>query len=347
MARIPRSLLGHKKVFTRSLTYKLPETPVFQTIRASETGFPGLYSHKAFNDLWFNQGEKLTARLNHEIQELGVTNTSADLNELIASTFNTPELRNITTSASKLHNLQFCLESLRPNESAQDAVPTTKPGVEALLETPSIETKFENEPTNEALREWIEDSFGSIAEFRTLLLNSAKAIKGDGITWLVAEASYSESSLRSGVQADLSFSKLAVMNTYNAGIVDDSVRSGQLSKLKQQKAAREEAAARRQQERNEMENSASEQPETADETTQVTHDDTVLGTVEEAEEALLYSDKKLVPLLAVDASMKAYLADYGVFGKSQYLENVWRCINWDVVSERAPGRFKPSVVFDQ
>ncbi|OBA19728.1 hypothetical protein METBIDRAFT_45045 [Metschnikowia bicuspidata var. bicuspidata NRRL YB-4993] len=347
MARLAAPLRSTHKAFARLLTYKLAETPVFQHIKTSQSAFHGLYSYKAFEDLWFRQGEALTARLNAQIHDLGVDNTPADLSELIASTFNTPELAPITACAARLHNLQFCLESLRPHEAA---LPGGKPGAEALLRTPSIATRPDNEPAHAALREWIDDSFGSVAELRSLLLNSALAIKGDGVTWLVAQASYSASSLRGGSQADLSFSTLAVVNTYNAGVVDDAVRLGQLSKLRQQRLAREEAAARRQRERSEIAGAPRLPAEPSLDAVPAPEDpaaSTVLGSVEEAEEATLYLDRKLVPLLAVDASMRAYLHDYGVFGKLQYLDSVWRCINWDVVAERAPARFKPSVVFDR
>ncbi|KAM9914673.1 hypothetical protein OXX69_000418 [Metschnikowia pulcherrima] len=355
MARFPRQLKSTHRVLTRALTYSLPETAQLESLRAAQQGFPGLYSEKTLNSVYFEQGKHLTARLNREITQLGVSNTPADLGELVAATFNTPELRPVTAAAAKLYNLQFCLESLRPAEITGTDANVARPGVEALFATPQIATRVNNEPTDETLRDWIIDSFGSVAEFRTLLINSAWAIKGDGVTWLVTEASYSASSLRSSAQSDLSFTKLAVMNTYNAGIVDDSVRSGQLSKLKQQKRAREEAAVRRQQERQSAENGAVsaettiEASESLESATKPAADaeDNVLGTVEEAEEAVLYSDRKIVPLLGVDASMRAYLGDYGVFGKRQYLENVWSCIDWSVVAARAPSRFKPSVVFDQ
>lgn len=41
-----------------------------------------------------------------------------------------------------------------------------------------------------------------------------------------------------------------------------------------------------------------------------------------------------LPLLALNCWDVAYLADYGITGKSEYLSNVWDCINWDVVNKR-------------
>lgn len=41
-----------------------------------------------------------------------------------------------------------------------------------------------------------------------------------------------------------------------------------------------------------------------------------------------------LPILAINAWSPAYIEDYGVTGRSKYLENVWNCINWDVVNKR-------------
>jgi len=41
-----------------------------------------------------------------------------------------------------------------------------------------------------------------------------------------------------------------------------------------------------------------------------------------------------VPLIALNLWENAYLADYGVAGKEQYLNKVWDALNWDVISER-------------
>lgn len=41
-----------------------------------------------------------------------------------------------------------------------------------------------------------------------------------------------------------------------------------------------------------------------------------------------------LPLLAINLWDVAYLEDYGVTGRSAYLDKVWECINWDVVNKR-------------
>lgn len=336
-----RSLAPRSLVSRRSVSYILPTIPLLENLKSTNQNFNGLYLSKSIEELWFGRGQAIVNRLNTQLEENKVANPPADLNQLITVTFNKPALEGIYAQASLLHNLQFCLESLKPSTTDDAQLRVAKAQESLLLQTPSIATEFSNEPRDEALVEWIVDSFGSIAEFRTLLLNSAKSIKGDGVTWLVAQATYSESTLRNVSGSDLSYNKLAVVNTYNAGIVDDSIRSGQVTKLKQQKAAKEAALKRKQEERKEQEGE-----DVVEEDVVPAKDLLTLGTVEEAEEALLFLDKKLVPLLALDGSMRAYVRDYGVFGKQQYLENLWDCIDWSVAAKRAPRRFKPSVVFE-
>lgn len=315
--RIPPTVFGR-----RGVSYSLPAIPSLDTARIAATGFPGLYSHKSLKELWYTRGQFLVDRLNSLLEEHNIKDAPADLNQLITLTFNKPELHGIYTHASMLHNLQFTLETLKPSDGS-----VTSASEADLLKTPDVFAPIENAPTDDKLKTWLVDSFGSIPEFRTLLLNSAKAIKGDGITWVVAQATR----LDSGIEPahDLSYKTLSVMNTYNAGIVDDALRSGQVYRMKQQKEAKLASLKKKEGE---------EVPETPDYPS-----DLVLGTVEEAEHATVFSDRKLLPILAIDASLRNYLLDYGVFGKQQYLDNVWRSIDWDVVAKRLPPRFRSTV----
>lgn len=333
---------GVNRRLVRSVSYVLPTVPTLENLKVSQKGFDGLFSAASLEEVWFKQGQHVVDKLNAHLSQSSITSPPLDLGELITLTFSKPQLQAIYEKALELHNLQFALESLKPNDQGNATI--EKPGPLALLQTPTIKTEFSNEPTQPELRDWIVDSFGSIAEFRTLLINSAKGIKGNGVVWLVAQATYSDSAMKasSGISSpEVSYNKLAVMNTYNCGTVDDSIRSGQITKLKEQKRAKEEALKKRQQERLEIEGTQVEATEDVPK-----ESSTVLGTVEEAEEAFSYSDRKIMPLLAIDASMKMFLSDYGVFGKAKYLDNVWDCINWDVVASRTPKRFRPSVAFD-
>lgn len=339
----------------RSVSYTLPTIPLLDNLKISKDEFKGLYSNNTVDELWFKRGTQLVEGLNQLLEENNI-NPPSDLNELITLTFNKPDLYGIYSYASLIHNLQFSLESLKPNDSEIGKYAIRKGEPKDLLKTPSISQTFNNEPTDPNLREWINHSFGSIAEFRTLLINSANGIKGDGLVWLVAQATFSESSMKNNQfgnsNSDLKYSTLSVMNTYNAGIVDDSIRSGQITKLRQQKQAKIASLKKKLQERKDIEDSNETEQRYEEKSLDSLErelsgqSDLALGTVEEAEAATLYSDRKLLPLLAIDASLRNYLLDYGIFGKQQYLDNVWDCIDWDVVSRRAPARFKQSFEMD-
>lgn len=41
-----------------------------------------------------------------------------------------------------------------------------------------------------------------------------------------------------------------------------------------------------------------------------------------------------LPLLALNGWDHAYITDYGITGKAEFLERAWDCINWDVVNRR-------------
>lgn len=323
------SVLSKSLVKKRNISYALPSVALLQDIKVNNQDFSGLFSNNSVTQLWHQRGEKLVDELNHLIVENKI-DPPADLVELIALTFNKPELSDIYSRASMLYNIQFFFEGLLPNDSNTISIPNET----EILKSPDVSETVNNLPNDETLKTWLIDSFGSMAEFKTLLLNSAKGIKGDGYTWLVAQPNFSETSLRNNSflsnpdphnNSNVKYSKLSVMNTYNAGIVDDSIRSGQVTKLNQQKQAKLTL-------NNEQESSTQDSNQ----------DNTILGSIEEAEFAQLYSDKKLVPLLAIDASPRNYLLDYGIFGKQKYLDNVWGCIDWNVVLKRAPPRFKQS-----
>lgn len=213
------------------------------------------------------------------------------------------------------------------------------------METPQG-ASFGNVPTDEVLLDWINHSFGSVVEFRTLLINTAKAIKGDGSVWLVAELTIGQNYLNrgsnnaaiSGFTSTPAFHNLAIVVTYNGGTIDDSERSGQIKRMKSMLQGEIEDGAKVEEELEEGE---------AQQEKSINESDVAgalkLGTVEEAELETSYLNKKLIPALSIDASPRTYLLDYGVFGKQKYLENCWECIDWDVVLRRLPKRSKQAI----
>ncbi|KAI5968395.1 hypothetical protein CANMA_002386 [Candida margitis] len=331
--------------FTRSISgsFSLPVNKTLEVLKATNANFEGLFSHSALDQLWFKQGNQLIQNLNqHMIQASNLEDKSYTLPELVAATINKPELYHIHKNASKLHNLHQFFENLRP---LQQQVPfeTVRPNASSLLETPNGDS-FDNVPTDEVLLDWINHSFGSVVEFRTLLINTAKAIKGDGSVWLVAESTIGQNYLNrgpgsgaiSGFTSTPTFHNLAIVVTYNGGTVDDSERSGQIRRIKSMLQGEGEG------------NPAEDDVEESDVKEEKVNEEfepnaLKLGTAEQAELETSYLNKKLIPALSIDASPRNYLLDYGVFGKQKYLENCWECIDWDVVLRRLPNRSKQAI----
>ncbi|CAX42701.1 mitochondrial ribosomal protein precursor, small subunit [Candida dubliniensis CD36] len=332
-------------IFTRSIStsFSLPVNKTLEIFKATNANFEGLFTNNAINQLWFQRGQQLVQNLNQHLAQtnnglLSDTNTSGtndngnenivnySLNEIVSITMNKPELFHIHKNATNLYNLQFFFENIRQLEQQpQEIIPS---GPEVLLKTPK--DQFKNVPSDKELVDWIEHSFGSIQELRNLIINSAKGIKGDGTVWLVAESTMSENYLSKSNFSSPLFHNLAIVNTYNGGMIDDSERSGQLRRMKsvlqqQQQQEEEEEGEGKSTENKQKNNSTSEFE---------------LGSVEQAELETAFHNKRLVPALAIDVSPRNYLIDYGAYGKQQYLENVWECIDWDIVLRRLPPRSK-------
>ncbi|CAN3357450.1 small ribosomal subunit protein mS43 [Diutina catenulata] len=316
------------KTAVRGLHYRLP---TIGALKSSSEPFPGLYSSKTVGQLWFDRGQTLIDSLNAALESGPVSaNDDVPLHTLIAQTMQKPEAASICHGASLLYNSQFFFESLKPSEPRWAV---EKADYNALFETPT--SSYGNVPADEGLHKWIVDSFGSMDEFRTLFLNAAHAIKGDGYTWLAAAANHPAADALDA--ADARYMKLVVVNTFGTGVVDDGSRAGQLHKAQAASAQKEAALKQQQQERSQQNEFDDEAAALAAETP--AERKLELGTVDQAEQADgTYASRRLVPLMCIDASPRAYLGDYGVFGKQHYLDNVWECLDWAVAAKRMPQR---------
>ncbi|EDK44731.1 hypothetical protein PVL30_003744 [Lodderomyces elongisporus] len=349
--------LAGRLTFCRSIsgTHSLPVNQTLEILRATNADFEGLFTHKALNELWFKQGEQLIQNLNQHIaQSAGLLEHSADheptVEELLAITTNKPHLHNVHKAAGRLYALTSFFENLRPMQTPLSPVKIERPSQEALFQTPTDD--FINQPTDPNLVAWISSSFGSVKEFRNLLINTAKAVKGDGTVWLVAQSKFSHSNRPGASQQDYhhhpnhpnhhaspSFSELALVVTYNGGVVHDVERAGQLSRMREIFKDKERMAK----DEEEVGESKSEKTTEALKSKKEVNE-LQLGSVQEAEDRVAFSNRKLIPALAIDASPRTYLVDYGVYGKQKYLENCWECIDWDVVMRRLPERMHQKFV---
>ena len=221
-----------------------------------------------------------------------------------------------------MSSLQGCART-PPEECA-------KLGPEALLQTPDFHKTTSNEPLttgNKLLQEALISSFGSLVEFKTLLINSNLALAGDGFTWLVARRQLDKRTSHNDMaNSDIEYDKLFILNTYNAGTPFNFSTSGIMNELNNQYTNLEKQRAKE-----------AGKVDGSDVAAKHTRTKFIYETQQKG-----FSGKEVsyIPLLAIDASPKTWLTDYGVFGKREYLERIWDSIEWRIVESRLPQRTK-------
>lgn len=291
---------------TAAAQYTVPTLPL-----SKSRSLPGLYSERGLEAAWYGAAGAYVARLNH-LALLDSTNallkTTPQVMDLVQQFGKDAGESEIYTNALYLGSLTFAMLALGEASTPREIV---RPGPEALLELPPSPSAFTNRPlANGLLEGWIEDCFGSVEEFRTALLNSAHAVKGDGYTWLVARNA-------SGSPLEIDPDALFIVNTYNAGVPDGLVGGGQQAQFR----------------KNQPQETAPLDPAPAPKNRTPADAKLLADAAEFANAPTHY-----IPVLAIPASPRAYLVDYGVFGKRRYLENVWESIDWEVVELRVPAK---------
>lgn len=255
----------------------------------------GLFSSEGLERAWFNRAELYTKKLN----SLTSNTEEKGLESIVRENAKFSSKRQIFNYASLMYNLKFSMSTLRGGALP---LPSSKPGPETLLGTPDLSLNYQNEPLSngsEKLHQALVKSFGSIVEFRTLLLLSNLSMSGDGYTWLVARQ------FKTADPAVVKYDELFILNTYNAGSPFNSNRAGYMKQMEETlKKDSAEASSK--------------------------------DKLDESVDSALYADVNYIPLLAIDASPKSWLHDYGVFGKRQYLDRVWESIEWKIVENRLP-----------
>lgn len=294
--------------------YKTPTIPSLEPTESSkENGIAGLFSNKGLDNAWFKRAELYCDGLNKEVARQGLA--AHDVNVLVDEYARSPSKSDLFNNASLLHNTEFAMSCLgRVREESQ--IPS-KAKNDDLFRTPNLSHDVPNQPVDEAFQKWIKDSFGSLIEFKTLLLNSANSINGDGFTWLVARKPKKKYVI-DGSKANDEYDNLFVLNTYNAGNPNNAKRFGQLNEITKKLKTLTEGDANSDNES--LSISAS----------------SILSLIDAKNTT--FGDIEYKPILAIDASPKAYLYDYGVFGKKTYLEQVWKALDWDVITRRVPAR---------
>lgn len=315
-----------RSVTTRSLERLFNEKPI-----------PGLVSVEGWQRGCIDRINYYSKMLNESIKgnEL-LENKSVE--ELITECGMSPPKRNIANYASLLYNLEFSISSLKDtnNDSSTSNGDTPllkeKPTKSSLLETPDLSLDFNNEPRftgHTLLQDAIESSFSSMVQFRTLLLNSNMAISGDGFTWLVARIYKPKiQTMNNQMIGDIKYDKLFVFNTYNAGSPFIMNKSNLINNLEKEYKRLEKEKTQ-----NNDSNSQSNVSKSAS-----SYYNEILSS--EEIKKITFNDTTYVPLLAIDASPKFWLYDYGVFGKKEYLNKIWDSIDWSIVESRLPQKYE-------
>ncbi|ODV73305.1 mitochondrial 37S ribosomal protein mS43 CYBJADRAFT_167892 [Cyberlindnera jadinii NRRL Y-1542] len=297
MLKSSLKLVRHQSTVTPH--YGVPKFPSLEAFK--QEGIKGLLSQEAFQQGYVSRCVGLSNKLNRAVAKHSIQ--PVDLDTLVISNAKSATKKDIFNNASLLRNVSFAMSSLGVARGEQVTIPKRLTAAD-MMKTPSVSLEFDNHPpANAKFEKVISQSFGSLLELKTLLLESANAINGDGFTWLVAVEA---DSLTKSKNPGFMYSSLAVLNTYNAGVPENNCRFGQLTNYSLEN--KEQKLTQR-----------------------------VYPTVEEAQRKTEVIGQTYHPLLCIDASPKVWLQDYGVFGKKEYLEQVWRCIDWDVVLSRLPG----------
>lgn len=293
--------------------YTTPQIPHIDRLKNS--GIPGLLSAEGLDNAYYRRAELYCYGLNKEITKSGLA--AHDLEVIIREYSKSPSKINLYNNASLLNNIEFSISSLggvRDEESIPNKV-----GTKSLLENPDINNTVINSPPEGEFKDWINYSFGSILEFKTLLLNSANAINGDGFTWLVARKP-KRSLYLDDYQPRDEYDGLFVLNTYNAGNPNNSIRFGQITEIKK----------KLQELKNKSNNSS-------DSNNFKISTSSILPLLD-AKDSAMVDDIEYKPILAIDASPKVWLHDYGIYGKKKYLEQTWKALDWDIILRRVPAR---------
>lgn len=238
--------------------------PSFEHL-GKDRGLSGLYSKEGLKTAWFDRAEHYTEKLN----SLTLNTDEKPLETILNESAKFSSKKQIFNYASLLYNLKFSMSSL---QGCSLPLATEKANRSELLKVPELTLTYGNEPLatgNERLHQGLVKSFGSIVEFRSLLLNSNFSISGDGYTWLVARE------FKTADSSALKYDKLFILNTYNAGCPFNSNKSGYFKQL---------------------EDSVRKDKKQFIETKS-----------EESVDSAVYSNVRYFPLLAIDASPKASL----------------------------------------
>ena len=332
--------------------------PEFNNI---QNGVSNVISKETLSNYWNNRA---MYHLNNIVTEVNktaetpieISKVNEDyLKEIIDSKILTSSGRPLYLNASILNNIVFSLKTL--TSSVEGAKPNY---TISKRETPNLYSL-------------ITDSFGSIEEFKAVLINSSNSISGDGFSWLMLNIdnmgdnfagdksytsifdeslsnndAYNADGLANSNENGSDEGKkllvkprihsLKVVNTYNGGSPHFFQKNNGIFKrtLQYMEMKTELDELEKKILAKLEEDIANRDIATKDPSMSESAERSLekLRVEKDRVNFLLGQQNRGVPVLGLDVSPKFWLLDHGVDGKKNYLKNLFNNTNWNLVEER-------------
>ncbi|KAB8337107.1 hypothetical protein FH972_021411 [Carpinus fangiana] len=286
-----------------------PSSRIIQHVRSAHTmpslgkwndaitkeGVPGLYSPEGVDMAWTQYQQMMIDRLNHILA--GDARENWDVKTLLLNTARNPATANTFNYASMAHNNHFFFRCL----SAASGQPSAMP---------------------EHLERDLAASFSSIATLRDTLLTTAQAMFGPGFVWLVqmdAPPPSNPAGMRNAPQR-----VFKILSTYLAGSPYPQAHTRQQPRDMNTNNLTSADDYMRQ---TQYQNSAGAFGNHAAPASGMSS----LGGGG-TEDVRRFAGANCVPVLCVNTWEHAYLLDWGLKGKREFLEAWWDRIDWETVA---------------
>ncbi|CAO1629178.1 unnamed protein product [Sympodiomycopsis kandeliae] len=296
----------------RTNKHHLPPLPA----RISQ-GCAPLLSESTVKMLWNEHQQNLLDKLNDEVEGSDFQNSTL-VHTIISTAAKPQEIRAFNYASLALNNAFFLSGIVSP------------PGIPQDLSDQSYINLPVSEPSTR-LNSELSKAFGSVTQFKNAFTSAALGMSGSGYLWLVW---------------DVTARKLGIVPTYGAGtiLVQKRQQRGPAGFEAQASLTEEQIAKSSSSSDSTQETSNSDQPsqetekgplsssssrvpqETIDRISNVAQDSP--STYAESNQP---RDRILTPVMCLSVNEHAWMNDWGVTGKQEYLVRFWDAIDWNRV----------------
>lgn len=253
-------------------------------------GVPGLFDPEGYRLAWTDYQAMLVQRLNEMLA--GEPEEYTETKSIVLKFARDPMNASLFNHASMAHNNHFFMDALSTSPQTLDQCP--------------------------ALKEGLENTFGTIDNLRTTMLDTASAMFGPGFVWLVWVRPPADA-------AATGAGGYRILTTYIAGTPypEAGYRQQGLDMASNTAATFGAYAAQQQRPANTV---GSFGPHSLP-----------------GKEAAKYppGGTEVTPVLCVNTWEHVYLYNFGLTGKRKYLSDWWDCVDWHHVETNAPNTGKP------